>query len=34
MFDRLGGTLIIRDGGPGGHFEELDSFDLLDRLIN
>ena len=33
MFDRLGGTLIIRDGGPGGHFEELDSFELLDRLI-
>ena len=33
MFDQLGGTLIIRDGGPGGHFEEYDTFELLDRLI-
>ena len=30
MFDRLGGTLIIRDGG---HYDDLDAFDLLDRLI-
>ncbi len=30
MFDRLGGTLIIRDGG---HYDDIDSFELLDRLI-
>ena len=35
MFDRLGGTQIIRDDG---HFEDMDqpyeSFELLDRLID
>ncbi|MFC7623125.1 alpha/beta hydrolase [Microlunatus sp. GCM10028923] len=31
MFDRLGGTLIIRNGG---HYDDLDSFELLDRLID
>ncbi|GAB3760440.1 alpha/beta hydrolase [Microlunatus parietis] len=30
MFDRLGGTLIIRDGG---HYDDTDAFELLDRLI-
>lgn len=31
MFDRLGGTLIIRNGG---HYDDIDSFGLLDRLIS
>ncbi|MFT4108622.1 RBBP9/YdeN family alpha/beta hydrolase [Propionicimonas sp.] len=34
MFDRLGGTLVIRDDGHfGDHDQPYPTFDLLDRLI-
>jgi predicted alpha/beta hydrolase family esterase len=34
MFDRLGGTQIVRDDGHfGDHNQEYDEFPLLDRLI-
>lgn len=35
MFDRLGGTLVIRDEGHfGDHDQPYPEFDLLDRLID
>ncbi len=35
MFDRLGGTLIVRnDGHFGDHDQEFPTFELLDRLID
>ena len=34
MFERLGGTQIIRDDGHfGGHGQSYETFELLDRLI-
>ncbi|MGC3992814.1 MAG: alpha/beta hydrolase [Propionicimonas sp.] len=34
MFDRLGGTLVIRDDGHFGDYDQpFPTFDLLDRLI-
>lgn len=35
MFDRLGGTQIVRDEGHFGDYDQVfDSFELLDRLID
>lgn len=35
MFDKLGGTLIIKDEGHfGSEFEEIDSFEFLQKLID